>query len=240
MKKIVLICLSLLMIIGISAETLTLVAEDYAPYVYQKDGVASGYQVDIAKAAAKKAGIDLKIEFYPWARCINMVKVGKADGLLGCSKTSEREEFMYYPENALTIEKVIAFANSSLNKKLSSIKDLESLTVGVVREYSYGELFDNDKKIERDESPNLKTMIIKLKNGRFNVGLSDELSALAMFKELGISNIHKTDLVFSSDPQYIGFSKKSANGKIGLEKMGNALKIMKKNGEIQELINNFK
>ncbi len=240
MKKTLLICLSLLMVIGISAETLTLVAEDYAPYVYQKDGVATGYQVSIAQAAAKKANVDLKIEFYPWARCLNMVKTGKADGLLGCSKTAEREGFMYYPEVSMTNEKVVAFGNSFLEKKIKTINDLKSLTVGVVRGYSYGELFDNDKSIKRDESNNLKTMMIKLKNGRFNVALSDELSAIAMMRELGISNIHETDLVFSIDPQYIGFSKTSVNGKIGLEKMGNALKVMKKNGEIENIINNYK
>ncbi len=240
MKKIVFICLSLIMVIGLSAETITLVAEDYVPYVYQKDGVAKGYQVSIAQAAAKKAGVDLKIEFYPWARCLNMVKTGKADGLLGCSKTAEREEFMYYPETPITFEKVVVLGNSMLDKKIKSITDLENMTVGVVREYSYGDIFDNDKKIKRDESPNLKTMLIKLKNGRFNVAVSDELSAMTLMKELGIFNVYETDLVFSSDPQFIGFSKASANGKIGLEKIGKALKEMKKKGEIQNIINNFK
>ena len=66
---------------------------DYPPYCFvDKNGEAAGFSIDLFKAAATAAGLDIKIKVGVWSRIKQELAEGKIDALPLVGRTPEREE----------------------------------------------------------------------------------------------------------------------------------------------------
>lgn len=74
-----------------------IVAEDFPPFstirpiegVYARDH-------DLVRQIFNEIGFDTNIAFLPWKRALREIKEGKAAGILSCSQTQERTQYMYF------------------------------------------------------------------------------------------------------------------------------------------------
>lgn len=65
--------------------------ERLRPLLFSQNGEARGLIVDIARAMANRAGLDIEIEVIDWAQAQRMLQKGEADGLLQINRTKDRE-----------------------------------------------------------------------------------------------------------------------------------------------------
>jgi len=66
--------LAILLLCGLAcearAETLRLVTEAWAPYVYQDDDQPAGLDYEISREVLQRLGVELELQFMPWKRCL--------------------------------------------------------------------------------------------------------------------------------------------------------------------------
>ncbi len=230
------LCAILILSLGvIHGETLKIVTEDYPPYEFLNKGVPDGSDVKIVQEAAKIAGFDVTFEFVPWARALEMVKTGSADGIISLFQNEEREAFLIFPQVHLSMEKNVIFSNSSSKTPIAKMSDLTGKTVGVMKDYSYSDEFDNSNVFKRDVSLNPDEMFKKLSGNRYQYAAYNEIVGWYMIKEAGYKGFKVEPLVLTSGKMFIGFSKASAKVKANFTKFDNALKEMNKSGALDTI-----
>lgn len=172
------------------ATDLRLVALEYAPYVTQVEGQAVGLTPDIVREAFSRMGKTVSIEFYPWARMLNMLVHGDADGLFTIKKTPEREATMLYPKTPLIVQEYVFFVRK--NSPIRFNGDYASLgkaSIGVVNATSYGARFDEAAKAGQfgslDPAPTYEQTFRKLLAGRVDAVICSKLVGLSVLKRLG-------------------------------------------------------
>lgn len=169
MKKLISLCLAVLMLMSVlaacvpsnnegsttpAANTLKTVAPGklimatnaaFPPYEYVSGGKIVGIDAEIAGAIAKKLGLELQIDDMEFDSITEAVKGGKADiGLAGMTVTEERQEEVDFTVSYATGVQVVIVAADS---KITSVDDLfaedASFTIGVQRNTT-GDIYTTD------------------------------------------------------------------------------------------------
>lgn len=215
------------------ASPYVLVTESYPPYEFQENGKAVGMDVELIELAAKKVDIKIRIDFIPWARCIEMMKKGSADGIFSLLHNKEREKFIYYPPTPLYVARSVLFARKKSSIKIEKIEDLKGKQVGVVYGNSYGEAFDKADYIKKESVADHETLMKKLIVRREELIMTTEEVGYYLSRKLGSQDVHALPLTVLKDMFYIGVSKKSPRAKILLKKLSEGLALIEKTGEAQ-------
>jgi polar amino acid transport system substrate-binding protein len=102
----------------------------YAPFESQNEkGEIVGFDIDIVRAVAAKAGIEVKFVNTPWEGIFNALKQGDRDLLASSiTITDERRQSMDFSEPYFEAQQLIAVKADS---KVAHFADLKSLKVGV-------------------------------------------------------------------------------------------------------------
>lgn len=212
--------------------------ESYPPYEFVEGGAVKGVDTDMIKAVCEKIGVTPKFEEMPWKRAISEVKDGTIDAIFSLYSNDERRQFLDFPETGLSYEKNILVTKRGSALKINKLEDLKGQTVGIVREYSYGDAFDNDKDFTRDESADTEMLLKKLDNDRIPVIVINELVYNNLSKKFGLAEkLEVQPFVVCDEPMYVAFSKARPEiaGKL-TEVFSKTLAEMKKSGEQQKIL----
>lgn len=76
---------------AMAAEPLKLMVGDMAPYSMASAAVGPGSMVEITQALARRLGMPLEVQFYPWSRALAMVSLAPRTLVLPLTRTAERE-----------------------------------------------------------------------------------------------------------------------------------------------------
>ena len=88
------IVLSVLLLLSahfVQADSLLINMPIYHPYAYVEEGEPKGISIDIIKAAATLAKVDIHFEVLPWNRAFTLFERNEAHALAPSFKTPERE-----------------------------------------------------------------------------------------------------------------------------------------------------
>ncbi len=102
----------------------------YAPFESQNDkGEIVGFDIDVVKAIAAKAGIEVKFVNTPWEGIFNALAQGDRDLVVSAvTITEERKQTMDFTDPYFDAAQLIAVKE---NSKVSKFADLKKLKVGV-------------------------------------------------------------------------------------------------------------
>jgi polar amino acid transport system substrate-binding protein len=102
----------------------------YTPFESQNDkGDIVGFDIDVVKAVAQKAGIEVKFVNTPWEGIFNALDQGDRDLLVSAiTITDERRQTMDFSQAYFDAKQLIAVKSDSAVSKLD---DLKALKVGV-------------------------------------------------------------------------------------------------------------
>jgi polar amino acid transport system substrate-binding protein len=128
----------------------------YAPFESQNEkGEIVGFDIDVMRAVAAKAGFEVKFTNTPWEGIFNALAQGDRDIIISSvSITEERKQTMDFSEPYFEARQLIAVPK---NSKVASFADLKKLKVGVqtgtTGDTAVTELLGkNSKAIKRFES----------------------------------------------------------------------------------------
>nr|WP_275425517.1 transporter substrate-binding domain-containing protein [Saliniradius amylolyticus] len=107
-----------------------------------------GLMTHIVQVALKRMGINLKLLFIPWARAIQMVKNGEADGIVGIYPTKQRKQYLTFSDPVF-VEQNALYARTDDLVRFAHIDDLKPYSIGVVRDAANGEPFDSATQLNK-------------------------------------------------------------------------------------------
>ena len=124
----------------------------YAPFESQNEkGEIVGFDIDVVKAAAQKAGIEVKFLNTPWEGLFNSVLQGDRDLLVSSiTITPARQQTLDFSTPYFDAQQLIAVKSDS---KIAKFDDLKKLKVGVQNGTTGDEVIT---KLQGKDSPNVK------------------------------------------------------------------------------------
>lgn len=125
--------------------TLTVAMEDigYFPFYYTENGDTKGFSVDVLNYVEAHSKYDFEYIILPWPRALHLVAEGQVDLILTLFKTSIREQTYHFIEPSYGNELNQLFTLMDNDFEFTGeLQQLTPFSIGTVREYSYGEYFD--------------------------------------------------------------------------------------------------
>lgn len=235
-----LLCFALLFGNTTNADSLKLVAFQYPPLVYQQNGEVIGVAAELVRIVFKEIGVEIEIEMLPWARSLQYLKSGQADGVFTIFKNPQRQTFLLYPDEPLIEQTITLYTARDTPVNYSGkLSDLAPYRVGVTRAVSYGEQFDasmedtlTDLTFVNDEES--KFMLLAKK--RVDVVVSSIGIADFYIEKLQLANqIARIPTVIQRVPSYVAFTKTSRNRLLMVE-FEQALKQLKLSGRYDQIV----
>jgi ABC-type amino acid transport substrate-binding protein len=112
--------------------------EDYPPYNFKKNGIASGFATEILLKMFEKLNVNKTvndIRVVPWARGYNDVQKKSNVCLFTMTKTPERvKEHGFRWVGPVTSTGSVLFARKSKNLKINSVEDMQKYRVCAIRD----------------------------------------------------------------------------------------------------------
>jgi len=103
--------------------------KDYPPLSYLENGVARGFDVDVARALSRTLGRSVRVELMDWADAQRRVLRGEADGLTDLAESADRRALYEFAD--FTIRHDFALFVRSDRQTIHVVDDLPSKRVGV-------------------------------------------------------------------------------------------------------------
>jgi len=181
----------------------------WEPYGYVENGKAAGFEIEIFAAVMKNMGIKVEFLHQPWKRCLYSVKNGTADVVISTLKVNERTEYLYYPDEPISINRTALF--TAIDKDIvfnGSLEGLKNFTIGVTNGFSYGPAFDSCDFLKKDASTETEAVVIKVLLGRNELGVGNVAVIKIIAKKNNASHkIRFLEPLLHSQKLYVGFSK---------------------------------
>lgn len=240
MMRSILAILVLLLSFAIHAEKITAVGDPWPPFLDPTEP-KNGIIVEIATAAYATQGYELEMIFVPWARAIKGVKNASYDLLLGTWMTEERKAFLMYSDTYLSNS--IKFLKQKGNDfDYKGIESLSGLSVGVVRDYGYGDEILKANNFRRPETKDFISNARKLAAGRIDLTLEDEIVARAIIAKKQpelLDKIDFTETAYSTNTLHVTCGLANAKHEELINAFNKGLAEIKKNGEYERIINSI-
>jgi len=188
------------------ADEVRLVYEDFPPFEYRQDGEARGDSVALIRRVCAGLGLVPVFMSRPWARAVDDVRTGHADGIFSLFRSEEREGWLHFARQPLAYEDTVVFvARGDLHPE--SLEALSGLRVGVVRGYHYGP----GVSMRLPESPipfkDVEALLAMLCEGRIDAALATRRSGEYILERLACADRARVVLELARMPLYIAFSR---------------------------------
>ena len=207
----------------------------YAPFESQNEkGEIVGFDIDVVKAAAQKAGIEVKFLNTPWEGIFNSVAQGDRDLLVSAiTITPERQQTLDFSTPYFDAQQLIAVKN---NSKVSKFDDLKKLKVGVQTGTTGDEAVT---KLQGKTSANIKRFestplaLKELEAGGVDAVVADN-GVVIHYVNNNAGSKFKTVADTSFTPEQYGLPVKKGNTEL-LGKLNKGLADIKADGSYQKI-----
>lgn len=220
----------------VAAQELPIVFEEYPPYEYTENGEVKGVNMDIIREAFRRMGRTPSFEPRPWKRALFELEHGDILALSSGFKTPKRETFAIFPSEPLAMETNVIISLSVSGVEVKSLEDLRDLSIGVIREYSYGHEFDSMTgltKVVTNSNPQLLKMLL---NQRMDVILGNKVVMKYLAKEMDKLSSFKFLYEIGSEPLYLFFSRvRGEEAEILARDFGETIRAMHEDGTFKAI-----
>ena len=234
----------LLCAIPLSADEITIVADEWAPYCGKSGSIYPGYGVEIAEQVFKAAGHTVKYMNISWSRAIKDTRAGRYNAIIGAYQ-EEAPDFVF-PEEEFGVSRYAFYARNGSLWTYKGIESLSSVSIGLIKNYSYGEELNtyfeqNAHHVQYvyGDDP-LFQNIKKLLAGRFDVLIAGENVMTYKINEMGVEgeviNVGVTDI---SGNLYIAFSPKIEKSAEYAEMFSKGIRKLRLSGGLDKILSSY-
>ncbi len=211
----------------------------YAPFESQNEkGEIVGFDIDVVKAVAAKAGIEVKFVNTPWEGIFNTLAQGDRDLLVSAiTITDERKQTMDFSAPYFDAKQLIAVKE---NAKIKTLADLKKLKVGVQTGTTGDEVVTkligkNSANIKRFESTPLA--LKELEAGGVDAVVADNGVVIHYVANNAGSKFRVVD-DSSFTPEQYGIAVKKGNAELQ-DKINAALTAIKADGSYDKIFASY-
>ncbi|WP_019615061.1 transporter substrate-binding domain-containing protein [Psychromonas ossibalaenae] len=220
--------------------SVTAAQDPWPPFVMKGAVNNQGISIDIVTAAFASQGYQVNFKIMPWSRALNEVKEGRVDILPATWFTQERTNYLTYSDSYLENSlKFIKKADDSF--EFDGMSSLDGKKIGIVRGYGYGDAFLNADNFSRPEANDLIANLKKLKAGRIDLTLEDELVAKSSItaKGLNVADFSFTSSALSVNPLHVTSGKANPRAAELTDAFNKGLATIKSNGKFNEILDRY-
>jgi polar amino acid transport system substrate-binding protein len=227
------------------ADTITLKADSWCPYTCEPSSDKPGYMIEVAKAILEPKGHKVVYQNAPWARVLSEIREGKEWGAPGASDSDNEGTVLggnFGPfQNCLFTSKGSGF-------KYEGIKSFAGKTLGVIKDYTYGEPFDAYIKANRANAKlvseatgddvlqfNLKKLAAKRLDYLLDDGNVVAMTAKLHGKDGEIESIHCEN----SQNLHIAFGEKNPKAKEWAKLLDEGVPSLRASGKLKEILSKY-
>jgi polar amino acid transport system substrate-binding protein len=121
-------------------KTITIVADLWLPYTGETKG-QKGYLIELAEEAFRLQGISVRYQNLPWKRAILSIQNGDVNAAAGAYKSDVPNAV--FTKAPLGASQNHIFVHKHSGWKYDGLKSLETIRLGAILNYSYGEQIDS-------------------------------------------------------------------------------------------------
>lgn len=211
----------------------------YAPFEYQNEkGEIVGFDIDVIKAVAAKAGVNIELVSTPWEGAFNALAQGDRDILISAiTITDERKQTLDFSDSYFDAHQLIAVPEKS---KVAKLADLKKAKVGVQTATTGEEVV---VKLQGKDSANIKRFeSIPLALSELAAGGVDAVVADNGVVENYVANNPGAKFKSVNDtsfaPEQYGIATKKGNAEL-LKKLNDGLAAIKADGTYQKIYDQY-
>jgi ABC-type amino acid transport substrate-binding protein len=200
------------------AAPLTIMVEDASEPFSRRDG--SGYANDLVRAAFKAAGIDVRLDVVPYARCKKSVEDGATPACFAMSWSPEMAGKLVFSAQPLFQVYADIFSNAHAKMPLASAADFrKGMRLGLMNGYEYSDTIDALLKrgVIAERTSDETALINMLARGRIDAAVvmtSDFVSGAERLAEAGMKNSVSFAYRAGVLQSHVGFSLKNPQGQL--------------------------
>jgi PAS domain S-box-containing protein len=216
-------------------DTITIASEpDYPPYcIVDENGQADGFSVELFKAAAEAAGLEVKIKIGIWNQIMHDLAKGKIDALPLVGRTPEREELFDFTMPYLSLHGAVFVRKGTEN--IQSVEDLKNKKVLVMKGDNAEEFVRREKITDEIIAVNtFEEAFRQLSNGRYDALITQRIMGLELIKKMNINNLKALDFQLPRFRQDFCFAVKKGDHHL-LNRLNEGLSIIIANDTYDEL-----
>ena len=247
MQKFCCLMFVFLMSFSLYADKIEIASDPWLPYTGDAKEGKKGFMIEVATEALKDAGHEVVYINRPWTRAVADARKGKINAIAGAYK-EDAPDFVFPKEPiGLAGNTVYALKESSLvYENLDSIKGKK---LGVIADYSYGEIIDNyiksmkgDKKAVQTSVGENALMLLfkKMEKKRIDFFIEDA-SVVADFvkKNPKLDVVKRVGDVSEPEGVFIAFSPKNPKSKGYAKALSEGIEKMRKNGRLAKILESY-
>jgi polar amino acid transport system substrate-binding protein len=220
---------------------LCLDTQEFAPFNYGVNGVASGPAADIIRRICTEIRVDCPMRVLPWRRAQQEVEEGKAHGMFVIGWNAERAKSLHFSPAILNTEYGF-FVRDDNPLKFTQNADVKGYSVGVFGPSNTATALEKIKAeigdLTIDMTPDDESAFRKASIGRVKAVFSNRDVGYDLMRKLGITNLR-----YSGRQQtlkyYIGFSQKHADKKL-VDQFNATFRTLHRQGVIQEILTRYR
>ncbi len=216
-------------------DTIQIASEpDYPPYCFvDENGAAAGFSIDLFKAAAKAAGLQLNIKIGVWNKIKKDLAEGRIDALPLVGRTPEREKLYDFTMPYLSLHGAVFVRKGT--KDIHSLADLKNKSI-VVMKGDNAEEFVRRKNIS-DEIETTKTFeeaFIALAKGHHDAVITQRVMGIELLNKMDIRNVVPLDFHLPEFRQDFCFAVQKGNTQL-FSRLNEGLSIIIANDTFEKI-----
>lgn len=212
-------------------------AEDSWPPYSNAQG--QGISTNLIKAAFAQTGLTPTFQVLPYARVLHDLQSGKIDGGYNVTlQATTKDKYVFGQVPLLAVESYWFFIPGTY-PKIKSIKDIpDKFRVGVIRDYEYGDIYENHRHRFTEVQVSQQSQIIRmLKQGRIDAAVMFDREAEYALKEMKLdAAIFDKRFLNHHGDVYVAFSHKSPRARWLAEQLDKGLLMIKETGEYDRIL----
>ncbi len=218
---------------------LFIVTEAYEPLIFPPDAEVKGMDYEVTEAVFHILGVPFVIKFYPFKRCLLMVKNKQADAVIDLLATPKRRDYIFFPDEPLSESPDVVFHLTDKPLEINTLEDLKLYRVGAQLGFEYpnglSQFLVNQQKVSTIEQ-NLTKLLLN----RIDIIVENRIVGLYAIKNMGLSRrVTYTDLPGEFLNRYfIGFAKKKGYDSLSTQ-FNQALIQFKKTVAYKEILSKY-
>lgn len=227
---------------ALSAETVTLAADEWCPVNCKAGSKNEGIFIEIAREIFKQKGINVQYKVMPWSRAVSECRMGKFSAVVGAYK-SDAPDFVF-PKPIIDSGESIYVLNDS-HWQYTGPESLTQISIGIIQDYGYYEEIakyinqniTNSKRVQVASGENpVAVNIKKLFAKRIDALLENDIVIQYMLSKDNLKGRVRPAKSYPKQELFIAFSPADPNSKRYAEIFTEGLDAIKKNGIYDDII----
>lgn len=226
-----------------SPKSIDIVSEGGWPGNRAKKVYEGSLTAQISMLVLEHMGYEVNLTFHPWARAKRMTIDGLADGVAGIYFTDQRAELLTFTDPVITTEQVLFKRRDSDIRFDGDLSTLKGYSIGIVRNYTYGDVFDQAGQLNKVASTTPNNNLKMLLSGRVDliIGSSKAIESLiAQNFPQQVDDIISLRPIIYEQHVHFAFSKTLTNHVQLTKQFNHVLLQLRSDGSIQRLEERFK